>query len=68
MTDWTRCHEQACIRDCEDGCCQGMSDTIDHLREWCERGHYAPGSLTDWQRGFLTARAEVRAILNGADR
>lgn len=39
--------------------------TIEHLREWCERGHYAPGSLTEWQRGFLTARSEVRAILDG---
>ena len=34
---------------------------IQEVRDWADRtGHYAPGSLTDWQRGFLAARAEVR--------
>lgn len=65
MSDWTRCHEQACIRECEEGCCQGMGDTLEALREWCERGQYLPSSLNDWQQGFLTARREVRAILEG---
>jgi hypothetical protein len=38
---------------------------IQRVRDWCERGHYAPDTLSEWQRGFLTARREVRAILDG---
>ena len=39
-------------------------EAVQQLREWCERGHYAPDNLSEWQRGFLTARREVRAILD----
>ena len=43
------------------------ADRIQRLREWCERGHYHPSNLSDWQRGFLTARREVRQLLDGTD-
>ncbi len=36
------------------------------LRPW-GTGHYVPGQITDWQRGFLTARREVRQLLDGTD-
>jgi len=38
------------------------------VRDWADRtGHYVPGQITDWQRGFLTARREVRQLLDGTD-
>ncbi len=51
-----------CGRDTELGRAEGV---IESIREWCERGHYHPSDLSDWQKGFLTARREVRAILDG---
>lgn len=40
-------------------------EKIEALREWCERGHYAPGApQSDWLRGFLTARREVSDIID----
>ncbi len=43
-------------------------NTLANVRDWADRtGHYAPGSVTDWQRGFLTARWETREILDGGD-
>ena len=39
---------------------------IQRVREWCEL-RYIPLDLTDWQQGFLNARDEVQAILDGGD-
>lgn len=39
---------------------------IARVREWCEL-RYIPLDLTDWQQGFLNARDEVQAILDGGD-
>lgn len=39
---------------------------IKRVREWCEL-RYIPLDLTDWQQGFLNARDEVQAILDGGD-
>ncbi len=43
-------------------------NTLANVRDWADRtGHYVPGQITDWQRGFLTARREVRQLLDGTD-
>lgn len=43
-----------------------LQSTLEWVDEWCDRGHYPPGSKrTQWQQGFLAARREVRAILDG---
>ncbi len=39
--------------------------TLDEIRRWTQRGHYPPGATgSDWQRGFLAARYEVRHLLD----
>jgi len=39
--EWTRCHDQACIRECEEGCCSGVISALtierDVLREKVQR-------------------------------
>lgn len=43
-------------------------NTLANVRDWADRtGRYVPGQITDWQRGFLTARREVRQLLDGTD-
>ena len=43
-------------------------ETVRQLRDWVDRGHYPPGAKqSEWLRGFLAARAEVRRILDGGD-
>lgn len=43
-------------------------NSLANVRDWADRtGHYVPGQITDWQRGFLTARREVRQLLDGTD-
>ena len=38
---------------------------VQEVREWTGRGMYPPdANRSDWQRGFITARAEIRAILD----
>jgi len=45
-----------------------LANTLANVRDWADRtGHYVPGQITDWQRGFLTARREVRQLLDGTD-
>ncbi len=61
-------------RDCEaivvadDDVPADAENTLANVRDWADRtGHYVPGQITDWQRGFLTARREVRQLLDGTD-
>lgn len=43
-------------------------NTLANVRDWADlAGHYVPGQITDWQRGFLTACREVRQLLDGTD-
>lgn len=45
-----------------------LEQTVNELRDWCYRGMYPDGPTTDWQRGFLAARTEVRRIIERDER
>jgi hypothetical protein len=66
-----RSEEARVLRSALSGLGQRVFDaenTLANVRDWADRtGHYVPGQITDWQRGFLTARREVRQLLDGTD-
>lgn len=54
------------LRQCSEHA-EALRAQMQAVRDWCGRGQYPDGPVTDWQKGFLTARREIRDILHGGD-
>ena len=61
------CHPDSPCRCCLAAEVEALRARLRAVRDWCGRGQYPVGPVTDWQRGFLTARREIRDILDGGD-
>jgi hypothetical protein len=62
--NWDRCHEQACIRECEDGCCQKMYDTIQRVEELLESNTFE--AISGARRFTVVSAYDLRCALNPA--